>query len=205
MVNQMIILSSFFFPLFGYLLGSLPFSIWITRLVKGVDVRDTGSGHATTTNTIRQTGFGWGALVFILDVAKGFIPTYLAFHSDRVPLYIIPLTAACAVIGHCWPLFANFRGGMGLATAGGSFLAVNPLAFLICVSLLIILVLVIHHSARASVFAGIFAAPALWIFNIRDMAFWVALSAGLVIALRFLIDWNRKYRELWLDREKAEK
>lgn len=196
--------SSIFFPLLAYFLGSLPFSIWVTRYVKGVDVRDAGSGHATTTNTIRQAGFGWGALVFVLDVAKGFIPTYLAFHSDA-PIYVVAITAACAVIGHCWPLFANFRGGMGLATAGGSFLAVNPLAFLICIALLIILVLVIRHSARASVFAGILAAPALWIFNIRDTAFWVALGAGLVIAVRFLLDWNRQYRELWLDREKVEK
>jgi glycerol-3-phosphate acyltransferase PlsY len=201
----MFLLSSFLFPLFGYLLGSLPFSIWVTRFVKGVDVRDTGSGHATTTNTIRQTGFGWGALVFVLDVAKGFIPTYLAFHQNDIPTYIVAITAACAVIGHCWPLFANFRGGMGLATAGGTFLAVNPLAFLICFGFLILLVLVVRHSARASVFAGILAAPTLWIFNIRDTAFWVALGAGLVIAVRFLIDWNRKYRELWLDREKVKK
>ena len=62
------ILSSLLFPLLGYLSGSLPFSIWVTRLVKHVDVRDAGSGHATTTNTIRQAGFGWGALVAILDV-----------------------------------------------------------------------------------------------------------------------------------------
>lgn len=197
----MLTLSSFLFPLFGYLLGSLPFSIWITRFVKGVDVRDAGSGHATTTNTIRQAGFGWGALVFVLDVAKGFIPTYLAFHQNGIPTYVVAITASCAVIGHCWPLFANFRGGMGLATAGGSFLAVNPLAFLICLGLLIFLVLGIRHSARASVFTGILIAPALWLFNIRDTAFWIAIGVGLVIAVRFLIDWNRKYRELWLDRE----
>ncbi len=195
-------LSSLLFPLLAYLLGSLPFSIWVTRFVKGVDVRDAGSGHATTTNTIRQAGFGWGALVFILDVAKGFIPTYLAFHSNAT-IYVVAITATCAVIGHCWPVFANFRGGMGLATAGGSFLAVNPLAFLIAIGLLIVLVLVIRHSARASVFTGILIAPVLWILNIRDVAFWVALGAGLVIAVRFLIDWNRKYRELWLDREKT--
>jgi len=52
---------------------------------------------------------------------------------------------------------------------------------------------------------GVLAAPAVWLFNIRDMAFWVTLGTGLVIAVRFLIDWNRKYRELWLDREKREK
>lgn len=193
--------SPFFFPLLGYLLGSLPFSIWVTRLVKGVDVRDAGSGHASTTNTIRQAGFGWGALVFVLDVAKGFIPTWLALHSNS-PIYVVAITVACAVIGHCWPLFANFRGGMGLATAGGGFLAINPLAFLIALGILILLVLVIRHSARASVFTGILISPVLWLLNFRDVAFWAALSAGLVIALRFLVDWNRKYRELWLDREK---
>jgi glycerol-3-phosphate acyltransferase PlsY len=189
------------FPLLGYILGSLPFSIWVTRYVKNVDVRDSGSGHATTTNTIRQAGFGWGALVLLLDITKGFIPTYLAMkYSGEV--WVVALTAACAVIGHCWPVFAGFRGGMGLATAGGSFLAVNPLAFLICLGLLILLVLVVRHSARASVFTGILIAPVLWLFNIRDVAFWVGIGVGVVIAIRFLIDWNRQYRELWLDREK---
>jgi len=196
-------MTNLLFPMLGYLLGSLPFSIWITRLVKGVDVRDAGSGHATTTNVIRQAGFGWGALVFILDVAKGFLPTWMAlkFSGDT---WVVAMTAAFAVIGHCWPLFAKFRGGMGLATSGGAFLAVNPLAFLICIAILILLVLVVHHSARASVFTGLLAAPVLWIFKIRDDAFWMAIGAGLVIAIRFLIDWNRKYRELWLDREKPE-
>ncbi|GAB4499770.1 MAG: glycerol-3-phosphate 1-O-acyltransferase PlsY [Anaerolineales bacterium] len=189
------------FPLLGYIFGSLPFSIWVTRYVKNVDVRDSGSGHATTTNTIRQAGFGWGALVLILDIAKGFIPTYLAARFSG-EIWVVALTASAAVIGHCWPVFAQFRGGMGLAAAGGSLLAVNPLAFLICLGLLILLVLVIRHSARASVFAGILFAPVLWLLNFRDVAFWAAVGAGAVIALRFLIDWNRKYRELWLDREK---
>jgi glycerol-3-phosphate acyltransferase PlsY len=118
------------FGLLGYLSGSLPFSIWITRLVKGVDVRDAGSGHATTTNTIRQAGFLPGALVFVLDVAKGFAPTWLALHYAPVG-WIAPLTAALAVIGHCWPVFAGFRGGMGLATANGGMMAAAALAILI--------------------------------------------------------------------------
>ncbi|MFN8413276.1 MAG: glycerol-3-phosphate acyltransferase [Anaerolineales bacterium] len=203
----MTILTYFLFPLLGYIAGSLPFSIWVTRYVKGVDVRDAGSGHATTTNTIRQAGFGWGALVFALDVAKGFIPTFLALQivQGDIASYIIALTAMFAVAGHCWPIFAQFRGGMGLATFGGAILALNPLAFLICLALLILLVLTIRHSARASVAAGVLASPALWFLNIRDTAFLFALLGGLVIAIRFLIDWNRKYRELWLDREKAEK
>ncbi len=195
------------FPLLGYLSGSLPFAIWITRLVKGVDVRDAGSGHATTTNTIRQAGFGWGALVLVLDIAKGFLPVWLASQvgRDAIPPYVVPLTAALAVAGHCWPLFAQFRGGMGLATAGGALLALSPLAFVLCLGLLILLTLTVRHSARASVFTGVLIAPMLWLFNQRGPVFWAAVGVGLVIAFRFLIDWNRKYRELWLDREQQNK
>ena len=198
MIN--VILSALAFPLLGYLSGSLTPSIWVTRLVRGVDVREAGSGHATTTNTIRQAGFGWGALVLIVDIAKGYLPAWLALQHAPAD-WIVPLTAAAAVAGHCWPVFAGFRGGMGLAAAGGTLLAVNPLAFLICAAVLILLVLVIHHSARATVFTGIAVAPVLWLFGIREVSFWIALAIGSVIALRFLIDWNRKYRELWLDRQ----
>lgn len=200
----MSILWAFLFPVLGYLSGSLPFSIWITRYVKNVDVRDAGSGHATTTNTVRQAGFGWGALVLILDITKGFLPTYIAalVVRDDISHYVIPITAACAVIGHCWPLFAQFRGGMGLATFGGALLAANWFAFVIALGVLLLLTITIRHSARASVFTGILVAPVFWLFNMRGMDFWIAIAGGLVIAYRFLIDWNRKYRELWLDREK---
>jgi glycerol-3-phosphate acyltransferase PlsY len=196
-----IILSALGFGILGYLSGSLPFAIWITRLVKGVDVRDAGSGHATATNTIRQAGFLPGALVFVLDVSKGFLPTWLALHYAPAA-WIVPLTAALAVIGHCWPLFAGFRGGMGLATANGAMTAAFPFAIFICYGLLILLTWTIRHSARASVLAGVLFAPLLWLVGQRGTLLWIAAAVGLVIALRFLIDWNRKYRELWLDREK---
>ncbi len=189
------------FPILGYLCGSLPFSIWVTRYVKGVDVRDSGSGHATTTNTIRQAGFGWGALVLILDITKGFIPTLLAIKYSN-ELWVIALTAALAVTGHCWPLFAQFRGGMGLAKFGGTLLAVNWFPVIIGLGLLLALTLLIRHGARASAFTGVLLAPIFWFFDLRGLELWIALACGLVIAYRFLIDWNRKYRELWLDREK---
>ena len=196
----------FLLPLLGYLSGSLPFSVWVTRLAKGVDVRDAGSGHATTTNTIRQAGFGWGALVAILDVAKGFIPTYLALSvgRDAIPPYIVPLTAACAVAGHCWPLFAQFRGGMGIAPFGGALLATNWVSAFLGLGLLLALLLTVRHGARASVLTGILIAPLFWLFNLRGLEMWIALACGLVMAYRFLVDWNRKYRELWLDREKPQ-
>lgn len=190
----------FLFPILAYLSGSLPFSIWVTRYVKNVDVRDADSGHATTTNTLRQAGYGWGALVLILDISKGLIPTYLAIKFTN-ETWLIAVTAACAVIGHCWPLFAQFRGGMGLATFGGALLAVSLFAFVIGLGLLLFLTITIRHSARASVFTGILMVPAFYLFNLRGIEIWIALAGGIVIAYRFLIDWNRKYRELWLDRE----
>ena len=196
-------LYAFLFSALGYLCGSLPFSIWITRYVKGVDVRDAGSRHATTTNTIRQAGFGWGALVLTLDIAKGFVPTYLAVSWDGIPTYIIALTAACAVAGHCWPVFAQFRGGMGLACAGGCILATDLFAALIGLAILIALVLIIHHGARASVVTGLVLAPVYYLIGRGEQIIWLTAGAGLVVALRFLIDWNRQYRELWLDREKT--
>ena len=189
------------FPLLGYLSGSLPFSVWVTRFAKGVDVRDAGSGHATTTNTIRQAGFGWGALVAVLDVAKGFLPTLLAVRASGEP-WIVVFTAAFAVIGHCWPIFGQFRGGMGIAPFGGALLVTNWISAFVGLGLLLVLLFTLRHGVRASVLTGILIAPLFWLFNFRGIEMWISLACGLVMAYRFLIDWNRKYRELWLDREK---
>jgi glycerol-3-phosphate acyltransferase PlsY len=91
---------------------------------------------------------------------------------------------------------------MGLAALGGALLAVNWVSFVIGLGLLLTLLLTIRHGARASVVTGVLMAPIFWLLNLRGMEFWIALAGGLVIAYRFLIDWNRKYRELWLDRER---
>jgi len=192
---------SFFYPIFGYFLGSLPFALWVTRLFKGTDLRKAGSGHVTTTNTIRQAGWLPGVIVAILDVSKGFIPTYLAVQSG-LPDWLIALTGGLTVVGHCWSIFAGFRGGMGLATTGGMLLAVSPLGFLIAFPLLLICVLVIRHSARGAVLAAVIGPFVFWVLGLRGTELWVGTAAAIVVALRFYLeDWNRKYRELWLDRE----
>ncbi|NOY98093.1 MAG: glycerol-3-phosphate acyltransferase [Chloroflexi bacterium] len=192
------------FWIVGYLSGSLPFALWVTRLVKGVDVRDGGSGHVTTTNTIRQAGWAPGVLVLLLDISKGFLPTYFAARAG-LPAWAVALTAASTVAGHCWPLFAQFRGGMGLATTAGTLLAVSPLGFLLALATLLVLTLTIRHAARASLFAGLAAPLVFWLLGLRGAELWVMAAAGLVIAARFTIDWNRQYRELWLDREQPER
>jgi glycerol-3-phosphate acyltransferase PlsY len=185
----------------AYLSGSLPWAIWITRWVKGVDVRDAGSGHATTTNTFRQAGLLPALLVLGLDIAKGWLPVWLALRLGA-PAIVLALVALAAAAGHCWPIFAGLRGGMGLATAGGAILALSPLGFLLGLAYLILMVLLLRHSARASVVVGA-TLPLLYRFfpyPFPPELVWVAAGAGVVIAVRFLIDWNRRYRELWLDR-----
>jgi glycerol-3-phosphate acyltransferase PlsY len=186
----------------GYLAGSLPFALWITRLVKNVDIRDGGSGHVTTTNTIRQAGFAPGAAVLILDISKGFLPTYFAIRAG-LPAWSVAVTAGLIVLGHCYPIFANFRGGMGLAAAGGTMFAANFTAALIALAFLILMVLVIRHSARAALFTGLLAPILLWLLQFRGIELWVMAATGIVIAIRFTVDWNRQYRELWLDRDTA--
>ena len=195
------ILYAFGFGLLGYLFGSFPSAVVVTRLVKGVDVRDYGSGHATTTNTYRQAGILPAALVWILDVAKGFLPTWLALHFFHVA-WIAGLTAALAVVGHCWPIFAGFRGGMGLATSHGSMTVAFLFAIPIGYALVGLLTLLIRHSARASVVTGVLWTPLFWLIGLRGAILWIAAGAGIVVVIRFLSDWDRQYRELWLDREK---
>ena len=187
--------------LVAYLLGSLPFGLWITRLVKGIDVRDGGSGHVTTTNTIRQAGYLPGLTVFILDISKGYLALFLPLQAG-LSSGSLALCAALVVTGHCWPILAQFRGGMGLATMGGALLAMNFVGFLFCTATLVVLLLTIRHAARASLFAALAMPLVLVLTGQRGAIILVAVAGGLVIAARFTIDWNRQYRSLWLDREK---
>ena len=182
------------FWLLGYLSGSLPFALWITRLVKGIDVRDGGSGHVTTTNTIRQAGWVAGAFVLALDLGKGFLAVWLARHAGLSGCSLA-LTGSLAVVGHCWPIFAQFRGGMGLATLGGGLMAISPLGFLLAFATLLFFVLILHHGARGSLVAGLTIPLVLWLAGQRGDILWLAAFAGIVIAVRFTIDWNRQYRE----------
>jgi glycerol-3-phosphate acyltransferase PlsY len=188
----------------AYLIGSIPFSIIVTRLITGQDVRKTGSGHAGATNTMRVAGWWAGVLVLLLDLGKGALAVWLAdsFTGDAINLSIMRSTAVgLAVIGHCWPVVAKFRGGMGMATSGGALLYVWPLGFVIGVGLAAALQLIVRHSARGNVATGILITPLWALFGIGWERLAVALAVGFIVALRAASDWHREYRELWFDRE----
>jgi acyl-phosphate glycerol 3-phosphate acyltransferase len=111
---------------FAYLLGSIPSGVIAARAFARVDVRATGSGHTGAINTFRSAGFAAAALTLLADGAKG----VLAISAERQWAgngWGIPIAATLVVIGHCYPLYTRFRGGMGLTTAGGVFLVLQPL------------------------------------------------------------------------------
>ncbi|MDE2696571.1 MAG: glycerol-3-phosphate 1-O-acyltransferase PlsY, partial [Chloroflexota bacterium] len=107
----------------GYLLGSIPSGLIVSRVYRGVDVRDQGSGKTGFTNTLRSLGLGAAVIVLVADVVKGAVPVLIARAVFDDP-WAATLTGVAAVIGHTFPVFANFRGGRGVATAFGALLAI---------------------------------------------------------------------------------
>lgn len=183
----------------AYGIGSISFAILVTRWKARVDVRTVGSGHASATNTMRAAGWAAAILVAALDFGKGFFVVWLSQSFDGTEL--LPVVAAgMVVVGHNWPLFAGFRGGMGIASGAGALLAVWPLGFVLAIGLGVLLQLVIHHSARANFFTGLLLAPLWIIFGASYQLLMVAAVVGIVISIRALSDWQRVYTELWLDR-----
>lgn len=185
----------------AYGLGSLPFGVWLGRLVTGRDIRAAGSGHSGGTNAARQGGWRLGVLVAALDVAKGALAVYLAVLWGQSP-WTPALAATAAVAGHCWPVFAGWRGGMGLGPLGGAMLVLSPVSFAAGLGLAAAGTLLLRHSARGNVAAGLAFGPVAWLLTGSIFIAAAAGGAGLVIALRSLSDWRRVYRELWLDRER---
>jgi acyl phosphate:glycerol-3-phosphate acyltransferase len=109
----------------GYVIGSIPFGLLLGRAVRGLDVRDIGSGSIGTTNVLRAVGPGAAATTFALDVAKGAAAVRCARALDAGPAGEVAAGLA-AMVGHSWPVFAGFRGGKGVATAFGVLLETSP-------------------------------------------------------------------------------
>jgi glycerol-3-phosphate acyltransferase PlsY len=116
-------LSLLWLPLAGYLLGSIPFGILLTRLFGGGDIRAAGSGNIGATNVTRVVGPIPGILTLILDGLKGAAAVWLAAHFSGYSATWMTATGFAALVGHCFPAWLKFHGGKGVATAAGMFLA----------------------------------------------------------------------------------
>jgi glycerol-3-phosphate acyltransferase PlsY len=128
----------------AYLIGSIPTSIWVSKAVFGIDIREFGSGNPGATNTFRVLGSKWGTFVMISDITKGvmatslylLIPFYLDNELARTNFMIV--LGMAAVIGHIFPIWADFKGGKGVATILGMALAIQPIVALICILVFLI-------------------------------------------------------------------
>lgn len=114
------------FAVGAYLLGSIPTGVLVGRLIKGVDIRDYGSGKTGMTNTLRTLGVVPAVIVFIADALKGVIPVLIAKEVSP-DAWLQVVAAVGAILGHDFPIFAGFRGGRGVATSFGATAAMMPL------------------------------------------------------------------------------
>ena len=130
-------LSIFLGATMAYLLGSIPSGLWIGRKFFQIDIRQHGSGNLGATNSFRILGKKAGTIVLLIDLLKGSISVLLLKQMDLHG--ISPLIIALfAVVGHTYPLFANFKGGKAVATFAGVILAYQPLLFLIGLGIFIL-------------------------------------------------------------------
>lgn len=114
--------------IFGFLIGSFPTGVVLTRKKFGLDVREMGSGNIGATNVTRVFGWYAGVLVFLLDFAKGALPLYLIHHYVPDEPWLGPVAAVALVAGHCFSVFLKGRGGKGVATSLGCLTVVAPIA-----------------------------------------------------------------------------
>jgi glycerol-3-phosphate acyltransferase PlsY len=133
-VNLILVLTA------SYLLGSIPFGIFVAKLFGGGDVRRAGSGNIGATNVARVVGPLAGVLTLLLDAAKGWLSVWLAARWMHGEALAMVLTGLFAMLGHCFPVWLHFRGGKGVATAAGVFFALCPAAMLTATILFLLIV-----------------------------------------------------------------
>jgi acyl phosphate:glycerol-3-phosphate acyltransferase len=175
----------------AYLIGSIPTAVWISKSFFGIDIRDYGSGNAGATNTFRILGSRWGTIVMAVDVIKGIIatslyillPYYLTSEWDRTN-FMVGLGLA-AVLGHIFPIWADFRGGKGVATLFGMIIAIQPLVAVCCVGVFLLVLYLTRFVSLSSILASIaFAVFILFIFNEKEPLYRAfAIAVALLVVL----------------------
>jgi acyl phosphate:glycerol-3-phosphate acyltransferase len=168
----------------AYLIGSIPVGVILSKL-RGKDPRKVGSGNIGATNVMRAAGKTVGIITLLGDMAKGFIPTLLALHAG-LPMVFVVAVGFAAFVGHLFPVFLAFRGGKGVATALGVYLALNPLAIFLSF-IIFVLVLLKWRYVSAGSLAGTAAMPLLLLaLKSEPMYVYVSLVIGVFIFLKHL-------------------
>lgn len=184
------------FSIVAYLLGSIPTAVWVGKAWYNLDVREHGSKNAGATNTFRVLGKKPGIIVLAVDIMKGALATFLpvmfiAVNSTEDKDFLIHLqilAAIFAVTGHVFPLFANFKGGKGVATSLGVIIGLQPMAALICLIIFLIIFIITKYVSFGAIMAAV-AFPFVIKFVIGENSLWligfsILLSCLVILAHR---------------------
>ena len=177
--------------LLAYLIGSIPTSLWVSQHFFDIDIREYGSGNAGATNTYRVLGPKWGTIVMVADMLKGIFAVKLAlllpeYADSEINLQNLQTgLGLAAVIGHIFPIWADFRGGKGIATLFGLVLGISPWTALSCVGIFILVLYLTRFVSLSSILASIaFPFFILVIFNVDNPAYRVfAIAVALMVLL----------------------
>jgi glycerol-3-phosphate acyltransferase PlsY len=170
---------------YSYFLGSIPFGYILVRTFRGQDVRQTGSGNIGATN-VSRTSKGLGALTLFLDALKGLaavVITRMSFPGNKT---LLGAAALFAIVGHMFPVWLRFRGGKGVATGLGSFIALTPKTILVMLAIFLVIFLVFRYVSLASIVAVALFPLLAWILEPERATSrvlpYIATSSLLIIA-----------------------
>lgn len=186
----------------AYLLGSVPSAVWISRHYYGVDIREHGSKNAGATNMLRVLGIRAAIPVFVIDFLKGFIAvnimTLMRFDDNLSMSWIINLkiiAVVFAVIGHIFPIFANFRGGKGVTTLIGAVTGIQPAIALFCFAVWVLVFIFTHYVSLSSMIAGCSFPLFVTIFSSSTYLRYGDISISFIIfsfAVALLLLWTHR-------------
>lgn len=182
-------LTLFLFFILSYLIGSLPTAVWVADIFYGIDIRKHGSGNAGATNTFRVLGRRAGLFVFFVDVFKGWTTTlfasifvYLGYIAPEKQVFFEFLFGTTAVFGHIYPIFANFKGGKGVATLFGMAMCIH-FQYALLALLVFFIVFSIWHYVSLGSMTGALAFACLMIMPGSGQSTEVGLIAMALVAL----------------------
>ncbi len=177
----------------AYMIGSIPTALIISRKFFGIDIREFGSGNMGATNTFRVLGSKYGTIVMVCDILKGmvavalynFLPYYLHQGSGIERTNLMIGLGLSAVVGHVFPLWADFKGGKGVATLFGMILAIQPVIAGSCVGVFLLVLYLTRFVSLSSILAGLMLPiSVLWIWNEHEILYRIfALFVALLIII----------------------
>lgn len=194
------------FGLIAYLLGSIPTAVWVGKTYYGIDVRQHGSNNAGATNTFRVLGKKPGIIVLLIDVLKGALAVllpYFVLKNEYIVNEVIEVqlvAAILAIVGHVFPLFAQFKGGKGVATSLGVIVGIHPPAAGICMIIFLLVFITFKYVSLGAIVTAI-TFPLLIVFYFKVDSLW--LQAFSIVLGSVVVFTHKKNIKRLINREES--